>query len=254
MRCASRSAPMRARQGEPDVEQGTILALLGPDGAGKTTMVRILSTLIPADAGFMGIWSSRLELGSSPSVRSRLMPADSPSHSRPAPQERVAARILRLFNPLARRLIAAGVPTGAPNVLLIVRGRRSGIERTTPVGMLDLDGQWFVQASYGTAGWARNLRAAGEATVVHPNGHRTSVQAIELPPDEAGAILRRALESFRQLRLLRALLGSRWRPPVALLRRYRIRIDDTPQDYVDGARRHPLFQLRPNASQVGMPI
>jgi ABC-2 type transport system ATP-binding protein len=34
-----------------EVDQGTIFALLGPNGVGKTTIVRILSTLIPADAG-----------------------------------------------------------------------------------------------------------------------------------------------------------------------------------------------------------
>jgi ABC-2 type transport system ATP-binding protein len=34
-----------------EVDQGTIFALLGPNSAGKTTIVRILSTLIPADAG-----------------------------------------------------------------------------------------------------------------------------------------------------------------------------------------------------------
>jgi ABC-2 type transport system ATP-binding protein len=34
-----------------EVDQGTIFALLGPNGAGTTTIVRILSTLIPADAG-----------------------------------------------------------------------------------------------------------------------------------------------------------------------------------------------------------
>jgi ABC-2 type transport system ATP-binding protein len=33
------------------VEQGTVFALLGPNGSGKTTIVRILSTLIAADAG-----------------------------------------------------------------------------------------------------------------------------------------------------------------------------------------------------------
>jgi ABC-2 type transport system ATP-binding protein len=37
------------------VEEGTILALLGLNGAGKTTMVRILSTLILADSGSMRI-------------------------------------------------------------------------------------------------------------------------------------------------------------------------------------------------------
>src|SRR5260221_12705505 len=34
-----------------DVAVGTIFALLGPKGAGKTTMVQILSTLIGADGG-----------------------------------------------------------------------------------------------------------------------------------------------------------------------------------------------------------
>ena len=33
------------------VERGTILALLGPTGAGKTTTIRILSTLLPPDGG-----------------------------------------------------------------------------------------------------------------------------------------------------------------------------------------------------------
>lgn len=173
------------------------------------------------------------------------MTVDRPSRARPDLRERVAGRFLRLVNPLARRMIPAGVPTGAPNVLLIVRGRRSGIQRTTPVGMLDFDGRWYVQASYGAAGWARNLRAAGEATVIHPGGRRSPVHAIEVAPDEAAAILRRALEPYRQLHLLRRLLGSRVRPPVALLRRYRIRIDDTPQDYLTEAQRHPLFELRP---------
>ncbi|GLI03875.1 ATP-binding cassette domain-containing protein [Phytohabitans aurantiacus] len=34
-----------------DVDEGTIFALLGPNGVGKTTMVQILSTLIQPDAG-----------------------------------------------------------------------------------------------------------------------------------------------------------------------------------------------------------
>ena len=34
-----------------DVERGSIFALLGSNGAGKTTVVRILATLLRADAG-----------------------------------------------------------------------------------------------------------------------------------------------------------------------------------------------------------
>jgi deazaflavin-dependent oxidoreductase (nitroreductase family) len=172
------------------------------------------------------------------------MTADRPSQYRPDLRERVAARFLRLVNPLALRLITAGMPTGAPNILLTVRGRRSGLPHTVPVSLLELDGRRFVQASYGTAGWALNLRAAGEATITDHRGP-APVRAVELPPEQAAAILRRALEPYRRSRLLRALLGSRWRPPVALLRRYRIRVDDTLEDYLAEARRHPLFELRP---------
>lgn len=38
-----------------DVERGSIFALLGSNGAGKTTVVKILSTLLEADAGTAGV-------------------------------------------------------------------------------------------------------------------------------------------------------------------------------------------------------
>ena len=38
-----------------DVERGSIFALLGSNGAGKTTVVKILSTLLQADAGTVGV-------------------------------------------------------------------------------------------------------------------------------------------------------------------------------------------------------
>jgi deazaflavin-dependent oxidoreductase (nitroreductase family) len=160
-------------------------------------------------------------------------------------RERFFGRSLRLLNPLARWMISAGIPTGAPNVLLIVRGRRSGIVRKTPLGMLDLDGRWFVQASYGQSGWAANLRSVGEAIVMHPGGRQTPVQAVELPPDEAAAILMRALEPYRPSRLLRALYGPHARGPVPVARRFGMRLDDTPEEFLAWARRHPLFELRP---------
>jgi hypothetical protein len=84
------------------------------------------------------------------------------------------------------------------------------------------------------------------------HGRRVPVRAVELPPEEAGAILRRALESFRRSRVLRALLGPRARPPIGVLWRYRVRIDDTLEEYVAEARRHPLFELRPtNEADAG---
>lgn len=160
-------------------------------------------------------------------------------------RNRVGGRLLRLANPAARRLIPAGLPTGAPNVLLTMRGRRSGKVRTVPLGMLELDGRSFVQATYGETGWVANLRADGEATVTHPGGRRVPVLAIELSPEEAGAVLRRALQGFRRSHVIRALLGPHFRPPVGVLLKLRIRIDDTLEEYTAEARRHPLFELLP---------
>jgi deazaflavin-dependent oxidoreductase (nitroreductase family) len=149
-----------------------------------------------------------------------------------------------MVNPLVRRMISKGMPTGAPNVLLTVRGRRSGKPRTVPVGMVQLDGRKFIQSSYGEGGWVLNIRAAGEATLTEHDRGRP-VQAVGLPPEEAATILRRTLEPYRRSRLLGALMGPRFRPPIGVLSRYRIRIDDTSEEYLAEARRHPLFELRP---------
>ncbi|MBV9897472.1 MAG: nitroreductase family deazaflavin-dependent oxidoreductase [Chloroflexi bacterium] len=169
-------------------------------------------------------------------VRTARPPAD--------PRERLARQFFHMVNPLARWMMSVGIPTGSRNVLLTVRGRRSGMPRTTPVSMLELEGRRFVQASYSEDGWVRNLRAAGQATVTD-HGRRIAVQTLELPPDAAAAIIRRALAPYHRSRLLRALLGPRVRPPVAVLRWIRLRVDDTPEEYVAEAQRHPLFELQP---------
>jgi deazaflavin-dependent oxidoreductase (nitroreductase family) len=168
------------------------------------------------------------------------------------PWNRVAGRLLRLFNPLARWMIRAGIPTGAPNVLLTVRGRQSGKLRTVPVAMLDHDGAWYVHACYGETGWVANLRAAGVATVTRPGGRLIAVQAIELAPEEAGAVLHRALAPFRRSRVFRALLGPHARGPVGILWAFRIRIDDTLEEHTAVARRFPLFELRPVPEPAGV--
>jgi deazaflavin-dependent oxidoreductase (nitroreductase family) len=160
-------------------------------------------------------------------------------------RNRIGARFLRLINPLARRMISAGLPTGAPNVLLTTRGRRSGKIRTVPLGLLELDGRRYVQASYGETGWVANVRSDSKATLTYPDGRRIPVRAEELAADEAAVILARALERYRRSRLLGVLLGPRFRPPVGVFLSLGLRIDDTREEYAADARRHPLFELRP---------
>jgi deazaflavin-dependent oxidoreductase (nitroreductase family) len=150
---------------------------------------------------------------------------------RPVQVERVSP-LMDLGNRIVRRLIAAGLPLG-PNVLLTVRGRSSGIDRTFPVALIEHRGRRFIQSPYGEVNWVRNLRASRSALITKGRT-REAVDAVELAPDEAGPILRDALAPYLRSRLLR--------PLVRLF--IGVRVDSTLDDYVDTARRHPTFELK----------
>ncbi len=87
------------------------------------------------------------------------------------------------FNAIARPLIALGIPMG-PDVLLTVKGRKSGLPRTTPVTICDYGGRRGFISPFGETNWARNLRAAGTATIRFGR-KREEVRAVELDHDEA---------------------------------------------------------------------
>ena len=144
--------------------------------------------------------------------------------------------LIPVLNPLIRRLIGAGLPFG-PNVLLTVRGRTSGLPRTVPVAILELDGRRFVQSPFGEVNWVRNLRAAGEA-VVSKGGEREEVVAIEVPPEAGGPILRDALAPYLNSRILAPVVG----------RFLGYHAHAILAEYVAEARQHPLFELRSRAT------
>ena len=157
-------------------------------------------------------------------------------------RQRAGGALFRLIGPLMRRVLRRGLPAG-PNVLLVVRGRVSGRLYATPVALWELGDRRFVQASFGEAGWVRNLRAAGEA-VIRRGQWSQRVQAVELSPEDGGALLHDALAGLPRRRVLRTLLGPTVRPPAAIQHRYRFRIDEEMADHVAEAARHPLFELR----------
>ncbi len=128
--------------------------------------------------------------------------------------------------------------------MITVRGRRTGQPHSTPVAMLEVGGRRFVQASFGEAAWVRNVRVAGELVLTR-GGRSERVAAVELSPEDGGTLLHDTLASCRRMRLLRSLLGPTVRPPAAILYRYHFRIDETLDEDVEEARRHPLFELRP---------
>ena len=132
---------------------------------------------------------------------------------------------VRAGNAVMKTLTSAGVPLGRITVLT-VRGRKSGQPRTTPVAVIEQDGNRYLIAAYGIVDWVRNLRAAGAGTLTH--GRRTEeITAIEVSPAEAAPILKRGLAT-----------GP------AFLRQY---FDTTPtsslDEYAREAVRHPVFQI-----------
>lgn len=86
------------------------------------------------------------------------------------------------FGAILMFLLVAGVPLGF-NRLVTIRGRKSGLPRTTPVAVIEVSGRRWVWAPWGEVHWVRNLRAAGRATIT-VRGRREEVSATELDPTQ----------------------------------------------------------------------
>src|SRR5690242_2958080 len=93
--------------------------------------------------------------------------------------------VFSFFNPIARILLAAGVPLGF-NGLITIRGRKSGLPRTTPVAIIAVAGRRWVWAPWGDVQWVRNLRVAGRATIT-VRRRQEDVRATELDQAEREA-------------------------------------------------------------------
>src|SRR3977135_594450 len=95
------------------------------------------------------------------------------------------------FSPIAMRMLGVGIPLG-PNALITVLGRKSGLDRTTPVALVEIDGKRWVIGTFGETNWVRNLRTAGEA-VVTVGRRREELRALELSQGEATEFFRDVL-------------------------------------------------------------
>src|SRR5438128_10060867 len=82
----------------------------------------------------------------------------------PKPQSGRVPWYVPFINPIVRPLLATGIPMGF-NGLITIRGRNSGMPRTTPVAIIEVSGRRWVWAPWGEVNWVRNLRAAGHATI-----------------------------------------------------------------------------------------
>jgi deazaflavin-dependent oxidoreductase (nitroreductase family) len=127
-------------------------------------------------------------------------------------------------------LLRAGVklmgPGKSPMYLITVRGRKSGLPRSTPIATLALDGQRYLLTPYGVVDWVRNLRAAGTANLTR--GRRTEeVKAVEVQGSEASRILKRFIQT-----------GN----PIGKF--FGIPADSSQEDFDRLAATHPVFLLQ----------
>jgi hypothetical protein len=102
--------------------------------------------------------------------------------------------IERAFGRLLVFLIRMGVVRGHFFVLE-VRGRKTGKIFALPVDPLDLDGQRYLVCPRGESGWVKNLRAAGELTLVRAL-RRTRYSVTEIAANERAPILKTYLDRF----------------------------------------------------------
>jgi deazaflavin-dependent oxidoreductase (nitroreductase family) len=144
-----------------------------------------------------------------------------------------APRFVALFNPLAQRLLGAGVPLG-PNALLTIEGRRTGLPRTVAVALIEAGERRWVLSTFGDVNWSRNLRAAGRAQL-RAHGQVLDVVARELDPAEAAGVIREVL-----VPIATRLPIGKW-----LLRRV-LGAADLLDDPEAAARRRPMFELTRN--------
>jgi hypothetical protein len=74
--------------------------------------------------------------------------------------------------------------------VLTVPGRTSGTPRSTPLSVLDLDGQRYLLEGFPGTDWTRNVRAAGGHATLTTGKRREQVRLVELDPQAALPVLR----------------------------------------------------------------
>jgi len=100
-----------------------------------------------------------------------------------------------VFNPLVAWLTRIGISVYGSRVLA-VRGRKSGEWRTTPVNLLEYQGQRYLVAPRGVTQWVRNVRA-GRAAELRVGSRREPIQLTELPDSEKPDLLRHYLQRWK---------------------------------------------------------
>jgi deazaflavin-dependent oxidoreductase (nitroreductase family) len=130
----------------------------------------------------------------------------------------------RLVNVIVGSLLRFGL-SPPHTYLLTVPGRRTGKPYSTPVTLVEENGERWLVAPYGEVGWVKNARPSGTITLARGSRSET-VRIIELAPSEAAPLLKKYLTD------------------VSVVRPF---FDVTPQSdikyFIAEAPRHPVFRI-----------
>ena len=100
-----------------------------------------------------------------------------------------------VFNRAVNGLMALGISISGSRVLE-VKGRKSGEWRSTPVNLLEVDGDRYLVAPRGNTQWVRNMRVSGGGRL--RLGRKTEdFKATEVPLDPRVPILRAYLKKWK---------------------------------------------------------
>ena len=108
--------------------------------------------------------------------------------------------------------------------LLSVRGRKTGLPRSTPVSIATVDGVRFIVAAFPDAAWVKNIQVARAGTLERGR-QKQDVRLVAIPVSEREPVLRAFLAQVR---------GG-----VRFFGR------QTADEIVAGAERYPVFRIEP---------
>ena len=138
----------------------------------------------------------------------------------------------KILNPITATLMRLGVQPDPRMALLTIRGRKTGRDRTVPMGVFDRDGRKYIVAAFGEVNWVLNLRAAGTATITR-GARKARYAAEQVLGEEAALVLRDCLAAY----LPSPLAGPMLRLRIAL------NADAPVEVLAVEARRTPIFRL-----------
>ena len=131
----------------------------------------------------------------------------------------------RMLNRLVKVYVRLGLPPRKYH-LLTVRGRNSGRMITTPVSVMQVNGERWLVCPYGERQWVKNARAAGEVRLARGRRSKAFMVEEERDPARSAEVLRHYV---REEPITRKFFG--------------VTPDSPMEDFVREAPRHTVFRL-----------